>query len=247
MVHENKTSTPFDSKSNSPLDWISVFIHEINQPLTAIMAYSHCCLLRIKNQSDSNELLLPIENIARQAIHAGDTLHAIHDLIREGDFDTEETDINALIQACMPMLGAELLDFELNLVLNLEAGLPSVRVNKLHIMRVILNLARNSMESFRDSLTVGAQLTINTGLTNGHIVICVLDNGPGIPPNMTDQILATHFTTKPQGTGIGLSVCQFLIKAHGGHLSVQDNGSRGAWFSFTLPITSPEIGFSSVF
>lgn len=247
MVHENKKSIPFDSKSNPMVDWMSVFLHEINQPLTAIMAYSHSCLFRIKNQSDNHELLLPIENIVRQVTHAGDTLHAMRDLMQAGHFDKEETDINALIQSCMALLSAELLDFELNITLNFETDLPTIRINPLHIMRVILNLARNSIEALQEALTADPQLTINTRLINGHVVVCVQDNGPGIPSNMTDQILETHFTTKPQGTGIGLSVCQLFIKAHGGHLCVQDNGARGARFSFTLPITSPEFNIQAAF
>lgn len=225
-----------NNKKINRIDLMSLFIHEINQPLTAIIAYSQCCLLLINNKQDHTEILPPLEHIARQAMHAADTIQVMSAFIHDGDIEVQETDINALVEECVSMLNADLLDFKLNIVLNLAAEIPILFVNKLHIMRVILNLARNSIESLQTSPRSQSQLSINTCLVNDHLVICVIDNGPGIPLDYKNKILEPYFTTKPHGTGIGLGVCQLLIETHGGELTVKDNEGKGAWFSFTLPL-----------
>lgn len=112
------------------------------------------------------------------------------------------------------------------------------------MMRVILNLARNSIEAFQCSPTLNPQLVIKTRVSNDHIRVCVLDNGPGIPLNYKNKILEPYFTTKPHGTGIGLGVCRLLIEANGGTLSVKDSVDSGAWFSFTIPINGEQHGFT---
>jgi two-component system sensor kinase FixL len=67
----------------------------------------------------------------------------------------------------------------------------------------------------------------------------VRDNGPGIPAEIKDKLLTTYFTTKPQGTGLGLGICNTLIKEHFGHFKIQEHDGPGAWFMFTLPIRLP--------
>jgi len=218
----------------------SAFAHEINQPLTAIIAYSRSCLFIIKDKLDykmiCNKLLAPLENIARQAEHAGEIIFNLKKFMREGKFNVEEADINLLLQEVLFILDHELLDYKLNIILNLEEGLPVVMVNKIHIMQIVFNLLRNSIEALKSVEEANPEVTINTCLINNHIVVHVIDNGPGIPSEYKNKILHTYFTTKPKGTGIGLGVCRSLVEAHGGELRVETHKKNGAWFSFTLPV-----------
>ena len=156
--------------------------------------------------------------------------------MRNGRFTVEETDINMLIKESLTILNYELLDIKLKITLNFTDYLPKIMINKIHIIQVILNLARNSIEALQSISAIDPELIIETRNVNNYIVVHIIDNGPGIHDEFQDTILKTYFTTKPQGTGIGLGVCRSLIEAHGGELSINKHSKKGAWFTFTLPI-----------
>lgn len=230
------------SKTRAMGEMASALAHEINQPLTAIIAYSRTCLFIINNKSDQNktdnELLAPLEKIALQAEHAGEIIHSIKNFMREGSAPPEKTDINCLIKDTLSILNYELHAIKLKITLNLMDDLPQIMTNKTHIMQVILNLAQNSLEALQTAGQENPELLIETCKSKHYIHIHVRDNGPGIADECKDKILNTYFTTKPQGTGLGLGICKTLIEEHAGQLKIQEHEGRGAWFIFTLPIRS---------
>jgi two-component system sensor kinase FixL len=218
----------------------SAFAHEINQPLTAIIAYSRSCLFllnsKLEHQPTRNELFVPLEQIALQAEHAGQIIHSVNKFMREGHFYPEKTDLNLLIKEALSILEYELLEFKLKVTLNLVSDLPLIMTNKTHMMQVILNLARNSIEAFDSVVEENPELMISTERTEHHVHVHVRDNGPGIPKEIKNNILNTFFTTKPHGTGLGLGICRTLIEGHGGTLFLQEHEGGGASFTFSLPI-----------
>lgn len=216
----------------------SALAHEINQPLTAIIAYSRACILKFNALSENNnrihELTAPLEQIALQAEHAGTIIHRMKNLMREGSCHFEETDIHLLLKETLSFLNVELAHSKLEIVLQFAENLPLLKIDKVQIMQVILNLARNSIEALQ--LTPHPQLTIETQAQQGHVKIHFRDNGPGIPEQFKTKILTSYFSTKPQGTGLGLAICQTLIGVHGGQLEVVDHTDIGSWLTVTLPI-----------
>ena len=237
--HKLQAEIAIASRTSAMGEMASAFAHEINQPLTAIIAYSRGCLFTIQNRLDDkticSKLSSPLEHIANQAEHAGKIIHSMKNFMRNGHFFVEETDINMLIKESLTILNYELLDIKLKITLNFMDYLPKVMLNKIHIIQIILNLARNSIEALQSISEPEPELIIETRMLKDHIAVHVIDNGPGIPAELQDKILTTYFTTKSQGTGIGLGVCRSLIEAHGGELSLQKHPKKGAWFTFTLP------------
>ena len=240
--HQKQADIALACRTSTMSEMASAFAHEINQPLTAIIAYSQSCLYLIKNKSDPNnicdKLMLPLEQMAIQAEHAGNIIHNMKNIMDDGHFYVEKTDINALIKETLSILKYELQDFKFKISLNLMKNLPDIMTNKMHVMQIILNLARNSMEALQSVTDVKPELLIETRELNHQVVVHVIDNGPGIPVEFQSSILNTYFTTKPQGTGIGLGVCRSLIEALGGQLHVHQHTKNGAWFTFTLPIST---------
>jgi two-component system sensor kinase FixL len=235
--HKRQADIAMACKTSTMSEMASAFAHEINQPLTAIMAYSTACLHIIKNnQKNSSELLAPLEQMALQAEHAGKVIHNMKNIMHDGNFHLEKTDINALIKETLSILKYELQDFKFKISLKLMDKPLEIMTNKIHIMQVILNLTRNSIEAMQQVSDRKPELLIESCLHKEHIVVHVVDNGPGIPVKFQDSILNAYFTTKPQGTGIGLGICRSLIEAHGGQLNVRHPEKNGAWFTFTLPI-----------
>ncbi len=214
--------------------------HEINQPLTAISAYSRSCILTLngnyKEKQTKENLLTQLEKINDQSELAGEIIHNMKTFMREGHFTTEETDINQLIQETLTIFQYELFDYKLNITCHLMDDLPNIMTNKIHIMQVILNLARNSVEALRSIEEKNPELTIKTSQCDQFITVHIYDNGPGIPEEHREKILNNYFTTKRKGTGIGLGICRTLIEEHGGLLTLQPQNKKGAWFTFTLPI-----------
>lgn len=167
---------------------------------------------------------------------AGEIIHNMKNFMRDGSISIEETDINLLIKDTISILRYELLDSKLKIDLNLMTRLPKIMINKVHIMQVILNLIRNSIEAFQDDQEKNNQVIIETTQSENYLVVDVRDNGPGIPEAFKDKILKAYFTTKCKGTGIGLGICRSLIEEHGGELHLKEHPGKGAWFTFTLPI-----------
>ncbi|KTC68862.1 signal transduction histidine kinase [Legionella birminghamensis] len=233
-VHKQQAEIERVARSNVMGELISALAHEINQPLTAIKAYSRSCLLKIKQDPAYVSLAFPLAQIANQSEHAGTILHRMKDFMRDGTLYLELTNINDLITQTIPFLYYERAD-KLQVKLQLEDNLPLLLVDRIKIMQVILNLGRNSIEAIDGSKSIKPVITVSTQKEEDKLKIHFRDNGPGIPEEIRGKILSSYFTTKTQGAGLGLSICRSLVKAHGGSLLINDTND-GAWFTVSLPI-----------
>lgn len=227
-------------KTSTLSEIASAFAHEINQPLTAITAYSRSCLNIIKNnpasESTFDKLLLPLEQITTQAEYMGKVIHNMKNLMDDGSLSVEKTNVNSLIKETLSILKYEYYDFKFKLVLNLMKKIPRSLINKMYLMQIILNLTRNSIEALKDSFIENPEIKIITSISAQYIIVDIMDNGPGISLENQKNILNLCFTTKSKGNGIGLGICRSLIEALGGELSLNQATQTGAWFRFTLPI-----------
>lgn len=240
LQHQWQADVALSCRTSAMGEMVLALTHEINQPLTAILTYSRA-ILHIMNKKENKNtvekhLLLPLEKIAAQAELAGEIIHNMKSFTSKEKMEVEETDINQVIRDTLSIFQYELFDFKLTINLNLIENLPLIMTNKTHMMQVILNLARNSFEAFQRSSETNPTLTIETNQSQDFIYVHIRDNGPGIPDEFRNKVLGTYFTTKPKGTGIGLGICLTLIEKHGGTLYVQQQ-EKGAWFTFTLPIS----------
>jgi signal transduction histidine kinase len=115
----------------------------------------------------------------------------------------------------------------------LAPDLPKITADRVQLQQVLMNLMLNAIEAMKDS---AGELTIKTELgQNGRLLISVTDTGVGLPHEKTEQIFSAFFTTKPQGSGMGLSISRSIVESHGGRLWAANNSPRGARFCFTLP------------
>jgi signal transduction histidine kinase len=117
--------------------------------------------------------------------------------------------------------------------LELAENLPAVLGDRVQLEQVLMNLMLNAIEAMRDG---NRDLTVTSESTDdGHLLISVSDTGVGVPADKVDQIFDTFFTTKPQGTGMGLAISRSIVESHGGRLWVTSNTGHGSTFRFTLP------------
>lgn len=130
----------------------------------------------------------------------------------------------------------ELLNENLKIVLNLADNLPLLTSNKVNIIQVILNLIRNSIQALSGSSETNPEIEVTTYQQEDEVVVHITDNGPGISPEFQSKIFDIHFTTKRQGSGMGLGICRVLIEMLDGDIQVCNHNDKGACLMFKLPI-----------
>jgi signal transduction histidine kinase len=117
----------------------------------------------------------------------------------------------------------------------LSAELPNITVDRVQLQQVFMNLMLNAIEAMKES---GGELTVKSQLQDGQFQFSVSDTGVGLPMEK-DQIFSAFFTTKPQGSGMGLAISRSIVESHSGRLWATANDGRGATFHFTLPTEAP--------
>ena len=166
---------------------------------------------------------------------ASEIIGRIRSLFKKDSLQQEEVDINELIQEMIALLRAEATKHSISIHGDLSLYLPLIMADRVQLQQVLMNLMLNSIEAMRGMNTPG-KLTIKSQQDDsGQLLISVMDTGVGIPPEKIEQIFNPFFTSKPEGTGMGLAISRSIIGAHGGRLWAVSNPESGATFHFTLP------------
>jgi signal transduction histidine kinase len=140
------------------------------------------------------------------------------------------------------LLRAEANRYAVSMRTDLADHLPSVIVDRVQIQQVLMNLMLNGIEAMSET---GGVLTVKSKLReDGQIQISVNDTGPGLPQDKNAHIFDAFFTTKPQGSGMGLAICKSIVESHSGRIWTSGNDGRGATFHFTLPVAPSEANLS---
>jgi signal transduction histidine kinase len=126
--------------------------------------------------------------------------------------------------------------YSLSIRTELAEHLPKVMADRVQLQQVFMNLMLNGIDAMKGT-TGGGELAIKSEADDGQLLISVSDTGVGLPPEQADQIFKAFFTTKDNGTGMGLPISRSIIESHGGRLALIGNSGRGATFQFTLPAT----------
>jgi len=212
--------------------------HELNQPLTAIVSYSdavHSLLQSGKFQT--GDMVRAVQTITAQAHRAAEIIRRLRDFVRKDEMARSTQAIDALIREVIHLAEPEIRRHGVQTQLRMSDALPPVWADDVLIQQVVLNLIHNAIEAM-DGLETGRRvLTIEASLvTDDTIEVAVDDTGPGLPEEIVGRVFEPFFTTKPAGMGMGLSISQSIVEAHGGRLWVTSNPHNGATFRFTLLI-----------
>ena len=210
---------------------------EINQPLGAIVANSEAGLTVLeKSPLDLGELRDVLSDISNDGERIGDIVASIRSIFRAGPQVKIRIAIDEVIHDALAILHAELDAHGISLQLDLRAPAPMILANRGQVQQVVLNLATNAIDAMAEVVDRAKTLTISSRAgESGGVVVSVIDNGAGIDPKVADRIFDAFFTTRPQGTGMGLAICRSLVASHGGRLWLWQDRAPGAAFSFYLP------------
>lgn len=224
----------------------STLVHEINQPITAIALYAETGLSRLQNDVlSSDETQEILQKIATQSLRAQTIIQHIRHFARQSKSQRAIVGADQLLSDIADFLNLEARRHHIHIRYRVAPNLPLVLADSLQIQQVILNLVRNAVDAIGDS--DGARIIIiSIQWTQDTVEITVEDTGPGLAPGILGQLLRPFFTTKPEGLGLGLTISQSIIEAHGGRLWATANPGPGVAFHFTLPIACRAISSEGV-
>jgi two-component system, LuxR family, sensor kinase FixL len=212
--------------------------HEINQPLAAIANYAQGCRNRIASGLMPPEELLPAANeIAAQALRAGEIIRRLRRLVQKQTTAYEETDLNAVVNNAVHVLAPQAQQRGIPIRVELARQLPPIQVDQIQIEQVIVNLMLNAIEAMQSGDPLCAELLVQTAYRgDGAIELSVQDRGIGLTPPVSERMFEPFYTNKPSGLGMGLSISRSIVELHGGHIWGRNNTDRGATFHITLPL-----------
>jgi two-component system sensor kinase FixL len=222
----------------------SALAHELNQPLSAIANYMKGMRRLLEGGSDERAAMVrdAMEKAAEQAVRAGQIIHRLRDFLARGDSERRVESVNKLVEeaSALALVGAK--DRGVRVRFQFDPAVDLVLADKVQIQQVLLNLIRNAIEAMEGCDK--RELVVSAGPAgNGMVAISVADTGTGIAPDMAGQLFQPFVTTKPHGTGVGLSISRTIIEAHGGEIEARPNPVGGTIFRFTLrAVTQAEAG-----
>jgi two-component system sensor kinase FixL len=210
--------------------------HEVNQPLAAIVTHGEASLRWLKRDSpEIDEALQAVTRIIGDANRASDVIRRIRELAKKAEPEVTSLDINDVIEEAVALVRHEALSHRVALRLNLAPHLPLVLGDRIQLQQVIINLLMNGLQAMAKVADHPRVLFIRTRPhESDKVLVSVEDVGVGIEGESADQLFNAFYTTKPNGMGMGLSICRSIVEAHGGRIWAARNSGPGMTFQFTV-------------
>lgn len=214
----------------------STLAHEINQPLTAIANYLKGCR-RILETMDGPQVAMlsgAVDEAANQALRAGQVIRHLREFVARGESERHIESLPKLVEdaGSLALVGAREKGVRVSYRFDPRAELAFV--DRIQVQQVLLNLIRNAIEAMADGARRELVVSTRALPDEGLVEVRVADTGPGIAPEVADQLFQPFVTTKPHGMGVGLSICRTIVESHGGKITAGGEPGRGTTFRFTL-------------
>jgi len=231
LAHTNRVSTMGEL--------VASISHELAQPITITTAHAQASLRWLqRDPPDVTEARRGTEQIIEAGALASEIINRLRSLYKKAPPKRELVATNEVIGEMVLLLRGQANEYAVSIRTDLTAELPKVTADRVQLQQVLMNLMLNGIEAMKET---GGVLTVKSQLREeGQVEISVNDTGPGLPLGKADQIFDTFFTTKPQGSGMGLAISKSIVESQGGHIWANGDGGRGATFHFTLPAATAD-------
>jgi PAS domain S-box-containing protein len=232
LTHTNRVSTMGEL--------VASISHELAQPLTVTTANAKASLRWLqRDPPDLTEVRKGTERIVEAGTLASEIINRLRSLYKKSAPKRELVAINEVIGEMVLLLRGEANEHAVSICTDLAADLPKITSDRVQLQQVLMNLMLNGIEAMKET---GGVLTVKTGRGEcGQVLISVSDTGVGLPAGKADEIFNAFFTTKSQGSGMGLAISRSIVEVHGGHLWATSHDGRGATFHLTLPAAVVEV------
>src|SRR6266487_258507 len=210
--------------------------HEVNQPIAAAVTNANACLRWLTSDPPNlEEARASALSIVKDGMRAAEIISRIRLLFEKGTPQRELVDVNEIIREMIVLLRGEVMRHSISVRAELAADLPQVMGDRVQLQQVMMNLITNNIDAMKDVDGTRELAIKSQRAEHEQLMVRVSDTGVGLPPQQADQIFSAFFTTKPHGTGMGLSISRSIVESHSGRLWAANNSSRGASFHIILP------------
>src|SRR6202451_3631601 len=225
LAHTNRVSTLGEMAAS--------LAHEIKQPIAAAITTANSCVEWLAHEPPNlDRARAAAAKIDKYGNRAAEIIDRIRSLYKKSPPQRELVDVNGIIEEMLTLRKGEATRASIGMRTDLSAELPKIMVDRVQLQQVFMNLMLNGIEAMNGS---GGELTVRSHLQDSQLLFSVSDTGVGLPTDKGDQIFSAFFTTKTQGSGMGLAISRSIVESHGGQLWATANAGRGATFHFTLP------------
>jgi C4-dicarboxylate-specific signal transduction histidine kinase len=232
LAHANRVTTMGELTAS--------LAHEVNQPIAAAVTDANTCLRWLtRDHPDVGEAREAAIRMAKDATRAAEIISKVRQIFKKGAQQRELVDVNEIIREMIVLLRKELSRQSIAVRTELAADLPKLMGDRVQLQQVLMNLMVNSIDAMKNvegkrELTIKSQRAQDEE-EDEQLTVSLSDTGVGLPPQQADHIFNAFFTTKTDGTGMGLRISRSIVESHGGRLWATDNHPRGAIFHLTIP------------
>jgi len=213
--------------------------HEVNQPIAAAVTNASACVRWLAREVPNlEEARAAATRSVKDGERAAEIISRIRRLFKKGTPQRELVDVNEVIREMIALLRSEATRHSISVGTDLSADLPQIMGDRVQLQQVLMNLIMNSIDAMKDVEGARELVVKSQPEENEQVLVSVSDTGVGLPPQQTNQIFNAFFTTKPDGTGMGLSISRSIVESHGGRLWAAGNSPRGANVCLSLPINA---------
>jgi PAS domain S-box-containing protein len=235
LAHINRVSTLGEMAAS--------LAHEIKQPIAAAINSANSCIAWLGHEPPNLEKArAAATKVDEYGNRAAEIIDRIRSFYRKSPPQRELIDVNGVVREMLTLLRGEATRYSILLRSELPAKLPTINADRVQLQQVFMNLMLNAIEAMKDS---SGELTVASQLQGGQLLFSVSDTGPGLPAENLDRIFSAFYTTKAQGSGMGLAISRTIVESHGGRLWAAPNEGRGSTFHFTLPTHAAESALVS--
>jgi PAS domain S-box-containing protein len=211
--------------------------HEVNNPLGAMVTNASAGQrLLSRGQLGTEELRELLADIVADGQRAREVVQGIRNMVRKSEASHALVDMKDVIHDLLRIVRADAIARKVNLAAEVDPNPGIVMADRVQLLQVLLNLTMNAFEAVTVMRPDARRVVVRAdGVKGGTICISVRDSGPGFPEGITDQLFEPFFSTKAEGTGMGLAIARSIVDAHGGTLSAENGKGGGALFTICLP------------
>lgn len=231
LVHVGRVSTMGEFTAS--------LAHELNQPLTAILSNAEAAQdLLASSPANPDEIRAILADIIAEDQRASEVIQRLRRFLRKDTLPFAALDVSEMVGEVARLVSRDAALRHVTIAVDLAAGLPPVRGDRVQLQQVVLNLVLNGLDAMRDAPAVGRTLTLTTAREGPMVRVSVRDAGAGIDDVHLEHMFDAFYTTKPDGLGMGLAIARSIVEAHGGEVAARNNPDGGATLSFTLPVAA---------
>jgi ligand-binding sensor domain-containing protein/signal transduction histidine kinase len=211
--------------------------HEIKQPIAAAKTDVQTCMRWLaRDEPDLEEAREAASRAIKDVAWASEIMNRISRLFKKGTLQREPIDVNDAVREMVALLHTEMTQHAIAVHTKLAEDLPQVIADPVELQQVLMNLMLNGMESMKELGNPRTLQIVTQHAVEGFVMVSIIDTGKGVKPEQAEHIFNAFFTTKNEGTGMGLAISRSIIESHGGRLWFTPNAGPGATFCFTVPI-----------